>query len=245
MKKTTKSKITEPEPAPVQVLVQENTLEPVMGEKSFVTIFFLFLGLALNCFLLYMYLSLWISPKANDIEMIRNLSVLIIFEFFLVHSRPAMGLALATRNWAGFLMLVLIFGMFALLFNMMVKGNLILVIYGAVILNRILPEILPGGKAEMDRGREILENFLCLFIYCAVFIIMFLGGEFISFIGLENFFKFGLTDDFLASVNYKGSAPHEKMCFGVLYYLGLTFVDIFKIKIWFKLSKNIETVQAE
>ena len=184
---------------------------------------FSLLGAIMNGWLAYIFLSLWLRPQASDVEMINNLTILVIFEFVLVHSGVFMSiLGRSWKGWAGF---IVFYGIFALAFNAMVNDNQILIIYGIVVLNRMLPVILSSKKT--DKAQGLLMSFVYATIYLVLLFSVILGSSYIP--------QFGLTEAFLGSadfsvINLEGGgffeAPHIIMCFGVLYYLILMFVGI-------------------
>ena len=187
---------------------------------------FSFIGLIFNIILIYKFLSLWISPQVGDVEMIFNLIVLLIFEFFMIHTRLFM--SIVGRSLMDWLYGTVFFGAFVLMFNSLVKGNLILIIYAAMIVNRMLPRILNSEKADRKQELNIaMSNFM---IYFGLVFIVAICSYFIPL--------FGLTEDFLEAANYKAEVdwkfelidmPHLSMCFGILYYLTLTVVEIIPI----------------
>jgi hypothetical protein len=188
---------------------------------------FSLIGVGLNIFLIYTFLKLWIHPQVSDIEIIFNLSFLMIFEFIMVHSGAFM--SLLGRSWKGWLFFIVFYGLFALAFNAMVSSNEIIILYGAVVLNRMLPNILQKPN-ETDRAKGTIMSGLYAMIYLLLFFTIVLGVFRIP--------QFGLTKEFLQAANYsevnkfdEGFArnPHVMMCFGVLYYLLLTLLDMMVI----------------
>jgi len=184
---------------------------------------FSLLGAIMNGWLASLFLSLWLHPQSNDVEMINNLTILVVFEFVLVHSGVFMSiLGRSWKGWAGF---IVFYGIFALAFNAMVNDNQILIIYGVVVLNRMLPVILSSKKTGKAQG--LLMSFIYATIYLVLLFSVVFGSSYIP--------QFGLTEAFLesadfSSINLEGGGffevPHIIMCFGVLYYLILMFVGI-------------------
>ena len=188
--------------------------------------FFSLIGIIFNLFLIYKFLTLWLYPTVDDVEMIFNLSVLLVFEFFLIPT--GMFIILAGRSFLNWLFGSIFFGTFALIFNSIVKGNLILVIYAAIVLNRIL--FLIFNREQTNRNKEINKALLIFLMYFGI----------VFFVACISYFipRFGLTESFLDSTNYMHdidwefemlNMPHISMCFGILYYLALTLVEIISI----------------
>ena len=187
------------------------------------TSLFSLLGVIMYGWLFYTFLSLWLHPQASDAEMIYSLTILILFEFILVHS----GVFMSTlgRSWKGWLGFIFLYGLFALSFNALVSGNQIIILYGAVVLNRMLPGLLSSEKADKERG--LMLSAVYAIIYFALLFSVILGASYIP--------RCGLTEAFLTSVDYLSinqaggdfaGAPHVFMCFGTLYYLILMFVEV-------------------
>jgi hypothetical protein len=109
--------------------------------------------------------------------------------------------------------------------NFAVEGNRILIIYGAVVLNRMLSGILIAGKTDRVKELEMEKVFLNVAAYCVALGVLVLFENYIPIP------EFGLTKSFLLSANYNGiSEPHFFMCLGVSYSLILIVIDIYMIK---------------
>ena len=184
---------------------------------------FSLIGLLFNIFLIYKFLTLWTNPQVEDIDMIFNLIVLLMFEFFLIPT--GMFIILARRSFLNWLFGSIFFGTFALAFNSLVKGNFILIIFVAMVLNRIL--FLIFNRAQTDRNKEMNKMLLIFLMYFGLVVLVAITAYFIP--------RFGLTETFLVSTNYMHdidwefemlNMPHISMCFGILYYLALTIVEI-------------------
>ena len=194
----------------------------ILKTISKISIFSL-LGVIMNGWLAYIFLTLWLHPQASDVEMIYSLTILILFEFVLVHSGVFMSiLGRSWKGWAGF---IVFYGMFALAFNMIVDGNQIIILYGAVVLNRMLPGLLNREKTDKERG----------IIMSAVYALIYFGLLFPVIFGSSYIPRFGLTEAFIKSVDYLSinqaggdfaEMPHVFMCFGVLYYLILMLLEV-------------------
>ena len=201
-----------------------------MKTISNISIFSLF-GVVMNGWLAYIFLTLWLHPQASNVEMIYSLTILILFEFVLVHSgafMSAIPLIARRRSWMVWIAFILFYGLFALVFNALVSDNRIIILYGAVVLNRMLPGIF--SKDETNRAKRVALSGLFAMIYLVLFFSLIFGSSYIP--------RYGLTEAFLTSVDFAGvekmggdfaEVPHVFMCFGVLYYLILTLVDVLLI----------------
>jgi len=171
-------------------------------------------------------MRLWTHPQIDDIELIYNLTVLMVFEFIMAHS--SMYMHSLGRSWKSWLFFIFLYGIFALLYNTFTHGNQILILYGAVVLNRMLPNIL--NKRKTDRKEGLTISGLYALIYFMLFMILVGNASYIP--------RMGLTDDFLKTANYYifavdtgsfgifTSSPQLPMCFGALYYLLITLLDV-------------------
>lgn len=198
------------------------------------------IGIVLNFCFIYTFLRVWIHPQIDDAEMIFSLIVLVFFEFILVHSGVFM--TAFGKSWKAWLFLIVFYGLFALAFNAIVKDNQILILYSAVVLNRMLPKLL--NKEKNDSRKELGASVGYAMIYIVLIIIVALGSDIIP--------QFGLTPEFLETANYDDiksringdiiDMPHAIICFGIVYYLALTFIDIVliirKIKLQFITKEN-------
>jgi hypothetical protein len=219
-------------------------MKKIINIISKISIFSL-IGVGLNLVLIYTFLRLWIRPQVSDVEMIINLIVLMIFEFVMVHSGVFM--SVLGRSWKAWLGFVVFYGLFALAFNAMVSGNQIIILYGGVVLNRMLPNILRKPKKtditisgifekngknteNLEPSKELMMSALYAMIYFFLLFTIVFSSSFIP--------KFGLTKEFLEVANYSKSdtvggdfadKPYVFMCFGVLYYLFLTLLEVMLI----------------
>ena len=194
--------------------------------KIIISIFSL-IGLALNIYLAYTYLKLWTHPQVNDIEIIYSLSVLVFFEFILVHSGVFM--SYLGRSWKSWLLIIFFYGVFALAFNAMVSDNQILILYCAVVLNRMLPKIFNREKPDMKE--ELSISAIYAVVYFALIMIMIFASDLIPQFGLtKEFLEAARFDDIVKGEGFMDDMPHAIMCFGVVYYVILALFDIFYIK---------------
>jgi hypothetical protein len=185
------------------------------------------IGIVLNLCFVYTFLKVWIQPQVDDVEMIFSLIVLVFFEFVLVHSGVFM-IAFG-QSWKAWLFLIVFYGLFALAFNAIVKNNQILILYSAVVLNRMLPKLL--NKEKTDNRKELGISVGYAMIYIVLIISVVFASTIIP--------QFGLTPEFLEAANYDDiksringdiiDMPHAIICFGILYYLILTFMDLILI----------------
>lgn len=174
------------------------------------------INIGFSLFYIGFIVSVWFYPEYYTVDIIYNLSMVLIFEFILVHSGVFMAI---TKNIFILLGIALVYGLFALAFNYSVLGDspIILYVYSLTILNRILF----GLSSRSDEERQ--QNFG----YSALMVINFMFCIFLILICSKFVPYGGLTPDYLLSLNYYNSFslggefpenPHIAFAFGVLYF---------------------------
>ncbi len=188
------------------------------------------LGMAAVC------LYFWVFPKTGDATQLHSLSLLLSFEFFLVHSGVFMAaVALGLPRWS-LLIFFLLYGVFAYCF-MLVSGDFSIIwVYLLVMLNRMLGAL--WIRNEKDGARLFRVAFIRAWVY-----VLLLG---LVFAVQQSIPRFGLSLDFLEAIDYfsatdyDGFLPvHVAMCFGTLYYVGLALLDIWAIRYRRRLEKPL------
>lgn len=182
---------------------------------------FNYVGIILNLIISFSFFSLWISPDISDVSKIYSYAVLIAFEFIMVHSSVFMA-AMSAR--VSLLFFFPFYGLFALVFNMMVSDNIILYTYLVVIFNRLRYAFFNVNKEIRMKlaQRSVLGASLYFFIlmFCAF------ASNVIP--------HFGLSTDFLEKSNYAKvklhgglflDQPSVAMCVGAFYYLLLAGLE--------------------
>ena len=158
-----------------------------------------------------------------------------MFECFMIHTSLFMSIV-DRQAWSDWLYGLVFFGFIAYGFNHLVSGNQIFIIYGVLVLNRILLGLLRG---DIDKRQEEIMSIVYFTIYLVLIVFVAMVSGLIP--------RYGLTEEFLSAANYIDvkrldikfeliDMPHVAMCFGVLYYLALTLVDVYSIK--HKLAKR-------
>lgn len=184
--------------------------------------FSVYTGWIFNILLAGQFLQLWVYPFPGQVEKIYGLSLLIIFEFVMVHSGIFMALFPPKIS---LLIFFPFYGLFAIVFSL-IAGNLtIIVLYLIVVFNRMRFAFFDVG--DEARGNMILQSILSLLLYFALIILVAISSNIIP--------AFGLNENFLSLAEYeevkKGAtgimvdSPQTSMCLGVLYYIILTFID--------------------
>ena len=182
--------------------------------------FFALIDIGLTLWVAYLFFQLWVMPSAGDIDRIYYMSILIAFEFIMIHSGVFMA---AMPLKISLLVFFPLYGVFALAFNTMIPDNSIMFIYLIVVLNRM-------RFAFFSVSESVKMQNLGMSVYAAVvYFFLMIGVAFLSWMVP----KFGLTPEFLSNAGYNPSVkglfteiPQTAMCLGFLYYIMLALFNI-------------------
>ncbi|TXE13059.1 hypothetical protein FUA26_04495 [Seonamhaeicola algicola] len=183
-------------------------------------------ALALNLVMAYQFFMLWYQPTPNDIEKISSYITLMLFEFVLVHSGIFM--AVMPKKLSLFIF-VPFYGIFALAFNSFSKDNTILILYCFVILNRM--RFAFSNVPLQIKARVIFNAISSMGIYFVLIFVVLILQSSIPFLGLTPAFL--NETNFLKNIDATGEfieKPHVTMCFGFLYYIGLSLVEVYFLR---------------
>ena len=158
-------------------------------------------------------LSVWFYPEYYNAEIIYNLTIILIFEFILVHSGVFMAVIQNKIALVGF---ALFYGIFALAINASVLGDapVILYLYSATVINRMIFGLSSRSPQERQENMGYSALMALNFMFC-IFAALIL-----SFMVPYG----GLTPDYLSSIHYLNSGgefpenPHVAFAFGVMYF---------------------------
>ncbi|MGG4606893.1 hypothetical protein [Providencia sp. Me31A] len=173
-------------------------------------------------------LSVWFFPEYYTVEIIYNLTLILLFEFILVHSGVFMSVF---SNWRVLILFALFYGLFALVINMAVLGDspLILYLYSATVVNRIIFGLTSRTKQECQENMGYSALMVINFMFCIFSVII-----------LSSLVPYGgLTPEYLRSIDYYSSItsggeftekPHVAFAFGVLYFgMPILMVGLMKV----------------
>lgn len=161
-------------------------------------------------------LSVWFFPEYYSVEIIYNLTLILIFEFILVHSGVFMAVF---RDWRVLMLFAIFYGFFALAINMAVLGDspLILYLYSATVANRMIFGLTSRTEQERSENMGYSALMALNFMFCIFSVII-----------LSSLVPYGgLTPEYLRSIDYYSSIssggefpdkPHVAFAFGVLYF---------------------------
>ncbi|ENU1228991.1 hypothetical protein ACFGU2_004061 [Providencia rettgeri] len=183
---------------------------------SIIRVFSKIINYGFSLFYVGFILSVWFFPEYYTVEIIYNLTLILIFEFILVHSGVFMAVF---RDWRVLTLFALFYGLFALAINMSVLGDfpLILYLYSATVANRMLFGLTSRTEQERSENMGYSALMALNFMFC-IFLVLIL-----SFLVAYG----GLTPEYLRSIGYYSSIssggefpdkPHVAFAFGVLYF---------------------------
>jgi len=179
------------------------------------------ISIAAYLLIVHQVFMLWYSPTASDLEAIKSFTVLIAFEFVLVHSGVFMSLG---STASASIIFVPLYGIFVWGFNQIMPNNAILYLYCIVIFNRM--SFAFSNPTEQKRQANIDASKFAAVIY-------FLLAAF-TVVGFGLVPKLGLNTQFLADVLYYESLassglwpenPHLPIAFCAVYFSMLCLRD--------------------
>lgn len=187
---------------------------------------FEYASILMSLFVAYQFFALWHHPQIDDTGRLATLSVMMLFEFVMVHSGVFM--ALMPKKLSLY-MLFPIYGLFALAINSMAENNMVLVAYLMVVFNRM--RFAFSDVPKKIRNRALSTSVISALIYFFMLFFFLLGADYIP--------KLGLTDEFLKITGYGRSIytegafveiPHAIMAFGTSYYSSLALMEALFLK---------------
>jgi hypothetical protein len=167
-------------------------------------------------------LRLWFSPGPDDVARILTLSVLITFEFVLVHS--GLFMAMLPKRFS-LVLLIPFYSLFAIVLNFAVPGNAVLLLYLIVIFVRVRFAFSNPTREEKIKTLIVSASATCLYL---ILVTIFAGGA--SFIP-----DFGLSQEYLISNDYFNQTdasglfiekPHIAIALGSFYFTLLALLEI-------------------
>jgi hypothetical protein len=190
-------------------------------------------GAALPDFALaFVFLAVWISPESFGEKMVSWCLLVMLLEFFIVHSAGFTGFVMTSSEPAHRKVLgMLILGVF---YTLMVGGVSMsmeswwpVVSFWGLMANRMLGGLLGGASSPDDREFVIVSWAASVFFYL-VFV-------FITVIGPIP--AFGITPAVIAAQEFTSSgewirAPYRVVAFGFLYFLAIGISELFMHR-WF------------
>ena len=191
---------------------------------------FALVDIGLTLWVAYLFFQLWVMPSVEDIDRIYYMSILIGFEFIMIHSgvfMAAMPLKLSLLFFFPF------YGVFALAFNAMVPDNSIMYIYLIVVLNRMRFAFFNVSESTKIRniGMSVYAAMVYFFLMVGVAVMSWMIP------------RFGLTTEFLSNAGYNPKIgglfteiPQTAMCLGFLYYI---MIALFNLLIFIRNIKRL------
>jgi hypothetical protein len=182
-----------------------------------------FIEYGFQAFYAALFLMTWKNPE-DHIALLNDLSVLILFEFVMVHSGTFM--ILMPKKWS-ILLLIPFYGAFAYYFNKATIDSSILLAYMITVINRM--RFAFSDVPNKILGQEILKAFGRVGFYFVLLFTVLIGNNLVPKLGFSTVFL--KSNTFLNGIPDKGiflASPKESMCLGFLYYSIPVILFIFK-----------------
>lgn len=176
--------------------------------------------------LAYTYYRLWVLPTPEDAEQILTYSLLMLFEFILIHSGVFM--ALFSKSRAALLFFIVFYSGFAFALNRLAPNNTILITYMFVVFNRMKTAFYARTPAMK---RNIMKYSAVVATLYFFLLIAFVFGE-----GLIP--ALGVTEGFLSAIGYHSltstggmfiEEPRVPLALGVVYFSVLGLGELWSI----------------
>ena len=208
--------------------------DPLKGRGK--TPIFTIVEAGLYLYLSYLFLSLWINPRINEIKSLSTLMFFIFFFYvfhFVIYVRMGKGNIEVLSKKGYWIASLLIYGMAAWWIYKDGIDIEILILFVAIGLNNTLPKILGPkivSKEEVNAHHKYLVTGAAIIL---LFGVLYLIENFTQIIP-----PLGFTDEFKNTPGYRNWTvswviflDSEKffMCFGFLGCLGLALIEIFSI----------------
>ena len=166
---------------------------------------------------------LWAFPQPDDQESILTHSMLMAFEFVMVHSGLFMIIFSGSKKW--FLILFVFYGVFAVAFNFAMPNTAIVYTYLFVVLNRFRFIFYEADKKA--KFNMIIYSASVVVLYF-VLTILFAGlADAIPPLGLSHQF---LTDNYYFNdIHMSGlfvEKPHVGIALSVFYFTALALIEL-------------------
>ncbi len=163
---------------------------------------------------------LWFHPTLADADKIYTTALLIVFEFFMIHSAPFM---LFFPKKISLFIFFPFYGLFALAFNALADGNTVLYFYLIIVFNRMRFAFFNGDKNLKSRTGTL----------SVIALVVWLLGIFIINM-IKNYLPvFGLSENFLELSGYRAKHsigvftddPKMAMALAIIYYFFLAIAE--------------------
>jgi hypothetical protein len=182
-------------------------------------------GLATYAFLVIEMGRLWIAPDVSDVQRIQTLSVMMAFEFIMVHSGVFM--AVFPKKMSLFLF-VPFYAAFAFAMNAMTPGNTILYLYCAIVFFRM--RFAFSDPNSEDKNRAMGMSLAAVMTYFFLVLGFAIGSEAVPELGLTQ--QFLIESGYIETVKGGGifvDKPNVPMALGVVYF---SLIALWEIKIY-------------
>lgn len=199
---------------------------------------FAYIGVLQTLIIAYQFIKVWGFADLNDAYIVYQLTVLMGFEFIMLHSGVVM--CVIPRKYSLFVFCP-IYALFAWGFSWYLPDQdyTIWILYLTTVLNRMRFTFFKVD--EKMKQREIGNSIVGAIIYLLLMIFVVVLMELIPMFALDE--SFIQSSQYKAIMKAKGifpEKPYVAICFGFLYYLSLSLVNFVGIRYENNLIKNKE-----
>lgn len=187
---------------------------------------FEYAGLLMTVFIAFQFYRIWQNPLLGDGPKIATMSLLMGFEFIMVHSGVFMS---AMPKKISLFVLFPFYGLFALAFNLAAEDNMVLIIYLIVIFNRM--RFAFADVPQTIKEQNIFKSVLAALTYFVLIFPFAFGAEHVP--------EWGMTAEKMNTIGYPGNTsasglliemPHVAIAFGFSYYCILAIIEAFSLR---------------
>lgn len=187
---------------------------------------FEFAGVLMTVLIAFQFYRVWRYPETGDGPKIATMTLLMAFEFIMVHSGVFMSVM---PKKISLFILIPIYGIFAFAFNFAAQDNLILIVYLTVVFNRM--RFAFADVAQEIKSRNILKSVLAALTYFFLIFPFVFGAEYIP--------EWGMTPEKMTRIAYPGETstsglfvemPHVAIAFGCAYYCILAVIEALSLR---------------
>ncbi|GAB5473361.1 MAG: hypothetical protein Mars2KO_14600 [Maribacter sp.] len=187
---------------------------------------FEYAGVLMTVLIAFQFYLIWRDPGLNDAPKIATMSLLMGFEFIMVHSGVFMS---AMPKKISLFVLIPFYGLFALAFNLAAQDNLVLIIYLVVVFNRM--RFAFANVPKEIKAQNILKSVLAALTYFVLIFPFAFGAEYVP--------EWGMTPEKMELIGYPGDTsasglliemPHVAIAFGCAYYCILAIIEAVSLR---------------
>ncbi|WP_209400920.1 hypothetical protein [Pseudozobellia sp. WGM2] len=187
---------------------------------------FEYAGLLITIIIAFQFYRLWQYPQIDDGSKIATMSLLMAFEFIMVHSGVFMAVM---PKKISLYFLFPFYLLFALAFNFATEDNSILILYLVAIFNRM--RFAFADVSKKIKEQNIFKSVLAALAYFVLIFPFAFGAEYVPVGGMqsEKMNAIGYPGDTGASGLFV-EMPHVAISFGFAYHCILAIIEAFAMR---------------